>query len=293
MRGAWMVLAVACGGSGPAPQPASPRPVAAATFEVVAEVAGALTWFVIGPEGIRATRTVAVPDSITAIGWVRHQPVLLLANHDVGIVTAEGFELLELPPDRAWNMPRTPTLEVRMFTKADAIWVGHCDEGPANEFGSCTSWVDVRVSPAPIVVERGSSENPYTMPASPPPWPVAAARSIRVELVPDVERHAGKRDKLRCTANGTTIESPPVDGPYEPRDGAPGGRDNLIWLATEPPIFELTDWDNCGPLPCTLIFEGCAESERLTSVVQFGPDHVIVFHEQTGLSCTVTASDSG
>ncbi|MEO8706990.1 MAG: hypothetical protein ABI867_43585 [Kofleriaceae bacterium] len=278
----WVVMVVACG-STPAPRP-QPQPQSAQPFEVVATTDGTLTWFVVGNAGIRSTRTVAVPDFVTTIGWVHHSPVLLLSNHDVGVVTAKGFELLALPPDSAWGMPRTDTLAVRMFTKDDAIWVGHCDQGRIEGFGSCSSWTDVRVQPAPIVVEHADSANPYLAEAKPPPWPVDASRSIEVALVPDIERHAGKLNKLRCAANGKTVEDPPIGGLYEPTMGAEGGRDNLIWLATEPPIFEVTDRDNCGPLPCTKIFEGCTESNRLTSVKLFGPDSVIVFGEMQGLS---------
>lgn len=144
---------------------------------------------------------------------------------------------------------------------------------------SCTEWVDVRIRPAPIKTETSFGEyiGPPREAARPSP-PIAAPSSIKATLVPDLARHKGKRNKLRCTDGKTTVEDPPVGEPFQQAFDVVTeyGRTDLVWLSADPPIFELGNHDFCQPCPSRVIFERCHVSERYTSV-DVGPDNILAF----------------
>ncbi len=255
--------------------------------QFVVEVQGSLDWYVIGSK-VSRFRRVALPSSIRTLAWAGKQPVLLLDNDQVAVVDGDKLEILPLPPATTWASPQPPGTDehldrpmVRMFTKNEEIWLGHCewtDTGGLVPF--CDHWINARLRPLPVItVAEYLHDNSYgRMAVTAPPTPIAAATAIKAVLVPDRERHKGKRDKLQCTDAGKVIEDPPVGSKLEAHFDADseGGRSDLVWLSSEPPIFQVSDWDNCRPCPSTVIYERCKRSERFDAAT-FGPYGLMAF----------------
>jgi hypothetical protein len=280
-----ILLAVGCGSSATPPTPPTP-PVTPRPTTFVVEVGKTLQFYAVDESTVTRTCEVGLPSAIKTLAWAHHQPVLLLGER-VARVTTAGMEFLPLPPSHTWKRDqpldeavRQDTPSVEMFTKNDEIWLSKCEWAVEGLFSYCRYWVNARLDPAPVITvndERGLQYgNDQT---DKPTKPAAPSPAIRAALVPDVERHKGDRDKLQCTDGSTTIEDPAAGTPFEPQGDNPSsyGRSDLIWLSTDPPIFQVTDWDNCAPCPVAAIFERCRRSTRY-SYATFGPDDLIAFH---------------
>lgn len=251
------------------------------------EVGKTLQFYRVDGTTVTRTREIALPSAIETLAWAHHQPVLLLADRRVARVTAAGLEVLPLPPSHTWKREQPldgavhePTPQVEMFTKNDEIWLGKCEWSLVGLFTICSYWVDARLDPAPVITVNAERSSPFDdLDVAKPAKPATPSPAIRATLVPDQERHRGERAKLRCTDGSVTVEDPELGTPLEQQfdNDTPGGRSDLVWLSTEPPIFQLTDWDNCRPCPRAAIFERCRRSTRYDSAT-YGPEELIAFH---------------
>ncbi len=243
--------------------------------------------------GVRETSAVTAPSRIVELAWAGREPVVRLVDHRVGVVTARGLELLALPPASTWSQskPRDGAEHLeprwRVFTRSAEIWLGRCEWGEKTAFEFCESWVDVRLRPAPIAIERGNGLMETVTPirdiVKPTP-PIAPSTSIHARLVTDTRRpdvsngttENHPRQKLECTANGKTIEDPPADAKLDDEYGN-GGRSDLVWISTEPPVFQIGIWDGCYAMcPNMVTYEGCKVSDRFArTALVLGPSEVL------------------
>jgi hypothetical protein len=288
----WLVLA-ACSSTDPSTHVPIVNAKPGPSVEVVAVVDHALRWYTVSLDGVRETRSVVLPAvPIENLVWMGRDPVFLLRDR-VATVTAHGLEFIPLPPATTWDQPKPDGAETytqtQLHVRAGALWLSR-SKWTSTSYTSRYNWVNARIRPGPVVTNvEDWDESPLSMTlvavVKPSP-PVAPSSSTRVALVPDLDRKQssdglgnGPRMKLTCTSHGTTIEDPPVgDEAVQPASDIPTyipGRSDLVWLSTEPPIFEV-GVDNCRICPSMVIFEGCARSKRFRNV-KFGPSEVMAF----------------
>lgn len=251
--------------------------------EVLVGSGAALRWYEVSGAGVREIRSAQLPTGIERqLVWHAGAPAFLLQDERVATATAKGIEIIALPPAKLWDGP--PPMEgmqkvdipsVRLFERDGGLWLGKCQWTAS--VVDCTEWVNVRLRPEPPIVTTDAYEEP---PAKLPK--VAPSSTTKVALVPDTEREApadgSKRMKLVCTENGKTIEDPPKGAPaaepHEFQQQPYYGRYDLVWLQTDPPIFQVGT-DSCAPCPRSVIFEGCVQSRF--DHVTLGPSDVLAF----------------
>jgi hypothetical protein len=248
------------------------------SVELVVTIGKALHWYTVSLAGVQKTRTVPLPSAIHTIVWLGREPAFELEDKRVAIVTQKGLEYIPLPPASTFARPdpgnssHVDPPSTRLFAKDGALWLGKC-EWSGSMYG-CDFWVNARIRPGPVVTNRETyNDVAMTVDVPTPSPPIKPSSKIQVALVPDPDRPpvepGTKRMKLRCTANGKTIEDPPPgEKAVEPQMDSPPyapGRGDLTWLSTEPPIFEVGT-DACAPCPRMVIYEGCVPSTRFDSV---------------------------
>lgn len=292
MRRLAIALVMGCGSSAPTTPAPTASPVNPPRPHFLLEKKGSLEFYAVSGGTVTRTREVKLPTGIATLAWSRKQPVLLLGTN-VARVTDTGLEMLPVPPPDTWKHPKPASesaehqdnYSVKMFTKDDEVWLSKCEWSEQGLYSVCSYWINARLDPAPMITEQeGRSEIFEPIVIGKPLKPVAPPASIRAALVPDQERHEGKREKLQCADGATTIEDPELGTPLEPQfdNATDGGRSDLVWLSAEPPIFQVTDWDNCRPCPVSVIFERCKRSERYGDA-QFARDDVILFWNSRNL----------
>lgn len=288
MRAACLFLA-ACSAK---PVPIANAKVDGPHVEAVAVIDGALHWYTVSLAGVHETHVVPLPSPIEQLVWLGRDPYVELRDHRVAAVTPRGLEILALPPASTWTRAAPENKDAthlesphtRLVVEDGGLWLGHNDWSEPDGLLSMDYWVDVRIRPGPVVTKQSTTSSPdFAVDIATPSPRVEPSSTIKVALVPDLVRppieEGTQRMKLTCSSGGTTIEDPPVgEPPGEPamdRPTYPPGRGDLIWLSTEPPIFELGT-DDCWACPMMVIFEGCARSKRFDAVA-VGPSDVMAF----------------
>lgn len=260
--------------------------------------------------GLVVTRTVEVPGDIMALAWVGADPVVMLADGQVGRIAGGRYASFPAVPSARWAVPNphvdadpgrgpterfdTPRWELIVDT-AGAVWQARCDWGwdlphgvahhCVEEGGDCDAWVYARISPGPLEIARRepssiafevmtfggySSDDDHN--GVKPSWPVPEVAPSTAIQAAIVSAGTDPRDVLRCTAAGKTIQYP-TDDDRDERQPDGDGVSQLTWLSTDPPIFAVSRRFGCRDTGW-IAFEGCSQAD-LADQIYGGPKDLI------------------
>ena len=259
----WLLLIAACGG---APVATVENAVARRDVELVISHNLEARVYSVG-RGLVLERTIALPAEASGLAWVDDRPIALLRGAVIGDpsfdreLTHDGeigwldsrYEPFPRLPPATWAAAPTANAAhpghpdwTMIVTATREVWQGRTLDDMAGD----SRWVFARIVPEPIVTTRAipRSRPDYAFPV------IAAPPSITATI--DKPAH-----RLRCTTAGTTLEIAPRPDGSDDID-TPVELDNLTWIVTDPPMFELGDG---------LVFAGCEQAHAyFTSVA--GPD---------------------
>jgi hypothetical protein len=284
------VAAASCGGRNGVPSVPTTTGPPEVTF--VASDDNTVRFVRVGATTIVVTRTVTVPGLIAELVWVGREPVVMLDDGEVGHISASGYEPFPRVPESLWTIAEPDAQSLHLDTPlwqligdtAGVAWQARCDWGLGklkNGDVACDAWLYARVPASPTTISR---TQPTAAPALAFP-DVAPSSRITAEIVsapadaPDVP---GK-PILRCTAAGTTSDFPPADQRFDVGRYAFVGVDDLVWLATEPPMFRITV--AVASQRIDLVFDGCDVSTAFGHAhVTAGPHEVVAIFTDQKLS---------
>ncbi|MBX3159956.1 MAG: hypothetical protein KF773_28565 [Deltaproteobacteria bacterium] len=269
---------------GPAKDPAPPAREQPPYVELVAIQMSTITFLASSPGGgLGTTRTVEAPVMISGYRWLGRDLGVIGGDENgvdsVGLVTQQGYQAIPMPPATAWPDLQKPDLDHfdtpswnLTSTASGELWLGRCEWGYDADRRTCTEWAYAKMWPTGdrprIVIQPPPVQRPDAYKLVPAPAPAG----IRTELVRieaggepgDEQGDAVARHFLRCTQKGHTTEYPARDD----RDIETGFVDmgEVVWLATDPPMFRAPRSDTCLDVCTTEItFEGCTPSKRFES----------------------------
>ena len=308
----WLVVLAGCWGRTSEPKATPPRVDRGPTVKLAIASGVEVRVVELSRAGTKVLYRVTVPVVVDQLAWIGAEPVAMLqepasmtcglwaesedealrqradeecaeAEPDgaIGLVTPQGFRRFDRLPLAIWKVERRKPedlCEQRCFhmvvTKAGEIWQGYCDgdwsEHPgAQQIGCDRTYA--RIDQRQGISELKDSKFRYQHFEHPLPK-LAVPPTVKVSAT-EVDSHF--QNTLRCVHAGKTY--------VYPKENEPQGAFNdegLQWLATEPPIFQITEnYSEYGGRD--VIFEGCIE-QSLDQVVA-GPDDLVAVFDREEL----------
>jgi hypothetical protein len=272
----------------------------------------------VSPGGAKLLRSAKVPAPVETLEWVGADPVVLLQRHGldncgmpedayrshaayeaaehnctadpkldgtIGRVAPTGFVPYAALPESTWAVmsdhskdgePCTTGCWSLAVTGSGDVWQGHCKwMFSADGSDHCLEWYYARIDrPGPAVKEQPERRLPPALP-SVPASPRVKVTFSRATPPPHFESDEPEpRRQLRCELAGRTVEYPELN------ELDAGMQKEVVWLATEPPMFAA--WHGHDGLIGSselIVFERCKPTKYAKLVT--GPNELVALVRDT------------